>query len=41
MESDERLLALLRADEYVSGEAIAEALGITRAAVAKRVGELR
>lgn len=41
MESDERLLSLLRADEYVSGEAIAEALGITRAAVAKRVGELR
>jgi len=41
VESDERLLALLRADEFVSGEAIAEALGITRAAVAKRVGELR
>ncbi|HEX9103500.1 MAG TPA: biotin--[acetyl-CoA-carboxylase] ligase [Polyangia bacterium] len=41
MDSDERLLALLRADEFVSGEAIAAALGITRAAVAKRVGELR
>jgi len=41
MESDERLLALLRADEYVSGEEIAETLGISRAAVAKRVGELR
>lgn len=41
MDSDERLLALLRADEFVSGEAIAGALGISRAAVAKRVGELR
>jgi BirA family biotin operon repressor/biotin-[acetyl-CoA-carboxylase] ligase len=41
VDSDERLLALLRADEFVSGEAIAGALGISRAAVAKRVGELR
>ena len=41
MDSDERLLALLRADEFVSGEAIAGALGISRAAVAKRVDELR
>lgn len=41
MDSDERLLALLRAGEYVSGEAIAEALGITRAAVGKRVDGLR
>jgi BirA family biotin operon repressor/biotin-[acetyl-CoA-carboxylase] ligase len=41
VDSDERLLALLRADEFVSGEAIAEALGISRAAVAKRVDRLR
>ena len=41
MDSDERLLALLRAGEFVSGETIAEALGITRAAVAKRVDNLR
>ncbi len=41
MESDERLLSLLRSGEFVSGEAIAAALGITRAAVAKRVAELR
>lgn len=38
---DERLLALLSADQFVSGEAIAEALGVSRAAVGKRVGELR
>jgi BirA family transcriptional regulator, biotin operon repressor / biotin---[acetyl-CoA-carboxylase] ligase len=41
VDSDERLIALLRADEFVSGEAIAEALGISRAAVAKRVDRLR
>ncbi|MDB4968693.1 MAG: BirA bifunctional protein [Myxococcales bacterium] len=41
MDSDERLLALLQSGEFVSGEAIAELLGISRAAVAKRVGELR
>lgn len=38
---DERLLALLSASEFVSGEAIAEALGVSRAAVGKRVAELR
>jgi BirA family transcriptional regulator, biotin operon repressor / biotin---[acetyl-CoA-carboxylase] ligase len=41
VESDEQLLSYLRAGEFVSGEAIAEALGISRAAVAKRVSELR
>jgi BirA family biotin operon repressor/biotin-[acetyl-CoA-carboxylase] ligase len=41
MESDERLLSLLQTGEFVSGEAIAETLGISRAAVATRVGELR
>jgi BirA family biotin operon repressor/biotin-[acetyl-CoA-carboxylase] ligase len=41
MDSDERLLALLRADEFVSGEKIAAELGVSRAAVAKRVDGLR
>ncbi len=41
MDSDERLLSLLRAGEFVSGEAIAEALGISRAAVGKRVDGLK
>jgi BirA family biotin operon repressor/biotin-[acetyl-CoA-carboxylase] ligase len=41
LQSDDQLLSCLRAGEFVSGEAIAEALGITRAAVAKRVSELR
>src|SRR6185312_2588125 len=41
MDSYERLLALLRAGEFVSGEAIAETLGISRAAVGKRVDNLR
>ena len=37
MDSDERLLSLLRAGEFVSGEDIAAELGISRAAVGKRV----
>ncbi len=41
MESDEKLLGLLRAGGFVSGEAIAAALGVSRAAVGKRVAELR
>lgn len=41
MNSDERLLALLQAGAFVSGEKIAAALGISRAAVGKRVAELR
>jgi BirA family transcriptional regulator, biotin operon repressor / biotin---[acetyl-CoA-carboxylase] ligase len=41
MDSDERLLALLQSGEFVSGEQIAEALGVSRAAVGKRVAELR
>jgi BirA family biotin operon repressor/biotin-[acetyl-CoA-carboxylase] ligase len=41
LNSDERLLALLRSGEFVSGEKIAAALGITRAAVGKRIAELR
>ena len=41
MDSDERLLSLLRAGEFVSGEAIATALGISRAAVGKRVEGLK
>jgi BirA family transcriptional regulator, biotin operon repressor / biotin---[acetyl-CoA-carboxylase] ligase len=41
VDSNERLLALLRSDEFVSGEKIAGELGVSRAAVAKRVGELR
>jgi BirA family biotin operon repressor/biotin-[acetyl-CoA-carboxylase] ligase len=39
--ADERLLALLRAGGFVSGEQIAAALGVSRAAVGKRVAELR
>jgi BirA family biotin operon repressor/biotin-[acetyl-CoA-carboxylase] ligase len=39
--ADERLLALLRAGGFVSGEHIAAALGVSRAAVGKRVAELR
>jgi BirA family biotin operon repressor/biotin-[acetyl-CoA-carboxylase] ligase len=38
---DERLLQLLRGGDFVSGERIAEALGVSRAAVGKRVAELR
>lgn len=41
MNSDERLLALLQSSGFVSGEKIAAALGVSRAAVAKRVAELR
>lgn len=41
MDSDERLLSLLRAGEFVSGEAIAAELGISRAAVGKRVDGLK
>jgi BirA family transcriptional regulator, biotin operon repressor / biotin---[acetyl-CoA-carboxylase] ligase len=41
VDSDERLLSLLHSGEFVSGEQIAEALGISRAAVAKRIAELR
>ena len=41
MDSDERLLSLLLAGEFVSGEQIATALDISRAAVAKRIAELR
>ena len=41
MNSDERLLSLLQTGEFVSGEQIAERLGVSRAAVAKRVAELR
>jgi BirA family transcriptional regulator, biotin operon repressor / biotin---[acetyl-CoA-carboxylase] ligase len=41
MDSDERLLSLLRVGEFVSGEQIAAALDISRAAVAKRIAELR
>ncbi|HEY2749156.1 MAG TPA: biotin--[acetyl-CoA-carboxylase] ligase, partial [Polyangia bacterium] len=41
MDSDERLLSLLSAGEFVSGEAIAAALGISRAAVQKRVEGLK
>ena len=40
-DGDERLLALLSTSEFVSGEAIAERLGVSRAAVGKRVAELR
>ena len=39
--SDDRLLQLLRGHDYVSGERIAEVLGVSRAAVGKRVAELR
>lgn len=41
MDSDERLLSLLRSGQFVSGEKIAEQLGLSRAAVAKRVAALR
>jgi BirA family biotin operon repressor/biotin-[acetyl-CoA-carboxylase] ligase len=41
VDSDERLLSLLHAGEFVSGEQIAAALDISRAAVAKRIAELR
>jgi BirA family biotin operon repressor/biotin-[acetyl-CoA-carboxylase] ligase len=41
VDSDERLLSLLLAGEFVSGEQIATALDISRAAVAKRIAELR
>ncbi len=41
MDSDERLLSLLTSGEFVSGEQIAGTLGVSRAAVAKRVAELR
>jgi BirA family biotin operon repressor/biotin-[acetyl-CoA-carboxylase] ligase len=40
-DSDERLLALLEGGGFVSGERIAEVLGVSRAAVGKRVAELR
>ncbi len=39
--SDERLLQLLRGADFVSGEHIADLLGVSRAAVGKRVTELR
>jgi BirA family biotin operon repressor/biotin-[acetyl-CoA-carboxylase] ligase len=39
--SDDRLLHLLRAGDFVSGERIAAALGVSRAAVGKRIAELR
>jgi BirA family transcriptional regulator, biotin operon repressor / biotin---[acetyl-CoA-carboxylase] ligase len=41
VDSDERLLSLLLTGEFVSGEQIAAALGVSRAAVGKRVAELR
>jgi BirA family biotin operon repressor/biotin-[acetyl-CoA-carboxylase] ligase len=38
---DEQLLKLLSSGDFVSGERIAAVLGVSRAAVGKRIGELR
>ena len=38
---DDKILQMLYEDEWVSGESISKALGVTRAAVAKRITGLR